>query len=641
MTRLIAVLGLLVLAVGAQGQFVFDVPSPWVFAVSPYRNCVYYSDEAVTFQTTDPAATSYEVRDYYGVLTASGPITNQTISCGLMPLGWYKLYLYGDVSQPPFGFVLGGETFAVVRHLGPARSDKGSFGGNDGDALMRAFCGKGPIRHAITDLSSVSAAVAQVQTDMDMDPSPNPTVAFPNGTSGSESIITGIVNILKYKVRVWEGRNEPEYQWGLSSGQYVKEFNAFSQAVHSADPTAKVIGPAVYSLTASWEQNFMNGFLKAAKGLDGISFHGYANDSHDASWPEDFTDAVTGQRAFSDLRAIMAANGKSNLPLYQTEQSYAAPLYGTYCPQFQGQRTMLHRLLLDQNGVSSDRDSLWRDFIGGFWEWPGCFEHENGSDSLEPAAVMYRVYSEEVAGCQFQSKLDFGPSGNQILVGNRYVGPTKDVLVIVGQGLATLSAPATVVSAFGIQTPMVTAITVNDVLYVEVPHGSAITPVPVDLGINYCRAKGVTAPTQLINGIDEVGSDYGGKTSQDAPWWTFSGTGPYNIDFTFPAPVSIGHCLIKGLPPAYGRGSLTSFDVQLWVNGAWQTAYSWEDPPVILNVFSPKNVAACTVDNFSNFKYNWLCGWTPITTTKARIVAKSWSGINSNTLDLREISFYK
>src|SRR3546814_2605811 len=80
-----------------------------------YRN-IYFDDEAVTLTITAGDADHYELRNYYGTIVQTGAVSGTSLALGVLPLGWYKLYLIRPASIGNPWLLAGGEvTFVVCR----------------------------------------------------------------------------------------------------------------------------------------------------------------------------------------------------------------------------------------------------------------------------------------------------------------------------------------------------------------------------------------------------------------------------------------------------------------------------------------------------------------------------------------------
>ncbi len=86
---------------------------------------------------------------------------------------------------------------------------------------------------------------------------------------------------------------------------------------------------------------------------------------------------------------------------------------------------MLQRLAYEQFGIPKEHDILLND-KGSGWE--------NSDGSPNPAGTLLRVWSEELAGMTFTSKIDFGQQGNELYAGDLFSGGDKRVAAFVSTG---------------------------------------------------------------------------------------------------------------------------------------------------------------------------------------------------------------
>ena len=135
-----------------------------------------------------------------------------------------------------------------------------------------------------------------------------------NGPPTSDSAWAAVVSAmvthyagLGYTGWDWEVWNEPDLSgsWSGTEAQYEAMYAAAATAVHSADSTAKVGGPAVFNLSDSWTNTFLS-YLQANPSIpfDFLSYHSYNTTN--------FSSSTTAQ-------ADLANYGFSNVPIYVTE----------------------------------------------------------------------------------------------------------------------------------------------------------------------------------------------------------------------------------------------------------------------------------------------------------------------------------
>ena len=558
----------------------------------------FFVGEKVTF-ALGPSAKTYEVRDYWGKLVDQGPAGEQ-ITVNVQQLGWYKLYVYGEVFAP-WGDVVGGTTFSIFRKDGrfPELPPVGTktYGGQ----LMRAVTGMGPQRHAangdprpgkpVKDAqgnekpspSGAERSIAGLQGAIDLDAMMylpyDPVrqrklmIAFPGGTRDNEEGVKMIARHYKDVVKYYEPRNEPNYRPGFAPKEEPwngakflgMEMKAFYEAIKSVDKSLKVMGPGTVSIDPGGNGLiFIEDFLKAGGGqyIDAFSFHNYNMACGDLAMIH---------RSMGALKDLLKKYQLEDIELWQTEQGFPACIYGMYAPRVQGRWTMLEILAFEQYGLPKEQNHLWYDTSHGFWAVPHWWINDDGS--MNPAGPLIRVYSEEVFGKTFAKALDFGPAGNNAYLGNLYTA--KDGSAVAA--FMTASMPdgnvqlkvagadrLKVVSAFGVQSELKVAdgranLTVPELpVYVKLPAGASLEVVPMDFGPDLALLRGVKLTSSgsgympgrkpVQDGLDKDGkpavpSDISKVANGQLDHWLWSQKQEdaywYNDDEEFPAWIEI------------------------------------------------------------------------------------------------------
>ncbi len=127
-----------------------------------------------------------------------------------------------------------------------------------------------------------------------------------------------VVSRYKGRIQAYEIWNEPNLQdfWTGTTDQMLNLTREASQIIHSVDPNAIVVSPAA---TADYGVSWIAEFLRKGGGqfVDVIGFHFYVNPH--TLLPEDMLPVI--QR----VRQVMADNGSSNKPLWNTETGWLPP----------------------------------------------------------------------------------------------------------------------------------------------------------------------------------------------------------------------------------------------------------------------------------------------------------------------------
>ncbi len=624
-----------------------DAPPDWTAPKSGHRSHVFTRGQAVVFEL-GAAAVTYEVRDYWGELVDSGAASASTTIKAAQP-GWYKLYVYGKESRPAWGDIVGATTFVIVRdHQGfPALPDASVSNGYypSMDQPMRAFLGMGPQRHFIGDSAKADEAISHMEADIAYDAKEylprDPArkrelmIAFPNGTADLKGVKAAAEHFKK-TVHYWEPRNEPNF--GSSGADFaVKEMKPFHDAVKSADPSLKVMGPGTVTIGPGllpWLEDFFRAGGGAS--IDVFSFHAYNNINGDLWLARTSLDA---------LQALLKRHGVGGIEKWQTEQGFMAAIYGSYQPRLNGRWTMLELMVFEQYGIPKEHNHLWYDISHGFWDCP-CF-WENDDRSLNPAAPLIRVWSEELFGTTFAKRLDFGKDGEQLYVGSRFDGADRSVVALMNAGCGVASVPVsvtgakslTVVSAFGVESQVsvvdgVATLQVPELpLYVELAKGQDLTPVSMDWGTNLARQPGVAVTSSgsgkhpidkgIPNSIDKLTNGvlenwYYTQQAPDQPWMDDTPSFPAWVEFDLPKAQQISRVVVYAAPPWQWQGTIIDHEIQYERDGAWVSVDRVVEPTKTFGSFSA--ATRTTVDSFFADRWIFEHRFAPVTASKLRLL---------------------
>jgi hypothetical protein len=210
--------------------------------------------------------------------------------------------------------------------------------------------------------------------------------APPTNLSDWDKYVTALATHVAGRIHYWEIWNEPQDPH-YYCGDIPTLINMAGDAYHiikSIDPTTQIITPSV---TASGGPAWLNQYLQAGGGqfADIMSFHGY--------WGPV---AESIQTVVQSYRSVLAANGQSTKPLWDTEASWA----GDPSNVLQGypQRAAFltkYYLLQWSDGVSR---FVWYAYDGG--TWGGLWDPING---LHADGVAYRIVQQWMLGSQMAS----------------------------------------------------------------------------------------------------------------------------------------------------------------------------------------------------------------------------------------------
>jgi len=135
--------------------------------------------------------------------------------------------------------------------------------------------------------------------------------APPSSMSYWDNYVTAIATHAAGRIKYWELWNEPnEATYCGDMPTIITMAQHAYQIIKSIDPTALILSPSADKASGPpWLQSFLSG--GGAGSVDVIAFHGY--------WSTTAEDIVTVVAGF---KAVAAANGLSNLPLWDTESSW-------------------------------------------------------------------------------------------------------------------------------------------------------------------------------------------------------------------------------------------------------------------------------------------------------------------------------
>ncbi len=623
------------------------------------RNPVFMVGEPIQFSIKGNGAINWEVRGFEGDILDRGTTGDGTqISIKPQPPGWYKLYVYGSEAHPPFGTEVGGTTFVVFRKksgfpdLPPKGTPYGSYPAMD--EPMRGVTGMGPQRHAV-DANKPDESIRKLEADIELDKTYylpyDPLrkralmVAFPNGTKNLDGV-RKIVEHFKNDVEYWEPRNEPN---GGSTGAnfVVNEMKPFYETVKSVDPKLKVLGPGTVSIGPFGSGlNWIEDFLKADGGkyIDAFSFHAYNTVNGDL-W--------LARKGMDSLKALLAKYGLEKIEKWQTEQGFFAAMYGSYQPGHQARWTTLEMMVYEQYGIPKEHNHLWYDRSHGFWEFPTWWENEDGS--LNPAAPLMRVWSEELYGTRFAHSYDLGANGNTLYLGSIFTGPGKRVAAFQSAGSTdghieikvSSGSKLHIVSAFGVESDLPVRAGKVDLpvpqlpVYVEPTKDQQITPIPIDFGPNLALQAGVTASAsgtgqhpldkridnnikKIINGVYE--NWYWNQQRDTQPWMDDTKGFPAWVEIDLPSPQKVSRVLVFSGNPWQWMASLLDYELQVDQSGKWVTVDRVSEPARTIKVYT--SVTRTTVDSFATDRWIFQHSFKPVVTSKIRLLVHdtTWGG---------------
>lgn len=709
MTRVWSLIGMTLCLNAAMAQPVIagwtgKTPPDLARVESGHRNHVFYEGETVEFSVKGKNLDRFEVRDYWGEMVDQGKfakspldkLVTAKIELKAKLPGWYKLYVYRSKpaptkpkseldslleDEPPakeesalegaepvkktgpppeeiWGQIVGGTMFVIFRRDKnfPEMPAADVSGGSQGplDQVMRGVAGIGPQRHR-ADASKPEETIAGMKQDVAIDEKfylpYDPLrkrvlmMAFPNGTKEIEGV-KQIAREFKDRVQYYEPRNEPNF--GSSGADFAtKELPPFYEAIKSVDQKLKVIGPGTVTIGPNgagllWIEDFLK--AGGAKYIDAFSFHAYNNINGDL-W--------LARKSMDALMELLKAHGIEEIEKWQTEQGFFACVYGAYQPRLQGRWTMLEMMVFEQYGLPKEHNHLWYDKSHGFWDFPTWWENDDGS--LNPAAVLMRVWSEELYATQFDKRYNFGANGERLYIGSLFQGPEKQVAAFqsAGNTVGRVELKVTggdklrTVSAFGVvgELPVEAGramLTVPELpVYVELAAGQSIEVVPQSWGENLALAQGVKVTssgasehpvdakiandTQKIHN-GELENWYYTQQSDAQPWMSNVEKFPAWVELALPQPREIKRVVVFAAPPWQWQGTLVDFELQYHNGSDWVTCQRFTEPAQTFQVYTP--VTRTSVDSFFSDRWVFEYEGQPMKTNRVRLLVHeaTWGG---------------
>ncbi len=396
--------------------------------------------------------------------------------------------------------------------------------------------------------------------------------------------VQAVVDRLKGKVKYWEVVNEPNLS--MTPEAYVKLLKETFALIRKSDPNAKVMAPALCGIDLNWYNRFYQ--LGGKDYFDILTLHDY--EGHES------IDPLHWKWKWNSLRTLMAQYGDGAKPIWQTERAISGVRAGTYLGGCQAVRVTLHRDVLEALGTPSDMSYHFYTNDHGFMQCPAFLWSAAGP---HPAALALRTRTAVIKNRIFSGTLDFGTTGNKLLLGLRYTSSGGSTVMLRNLGSSDLpvemqvsgAASLDVWDAFGNPETvpvsggraMLTASALPH--YVRLRPGQEMVPVPINFGTNLAPLAQLTysGPQSgdlglLTNGVLEsihAGSLKAGLWSADL----VNGKGePAVLEMRFSAPRSLSKMLVFGMRADNLYCSLLDFDVQAWSNGKWVTVKSITTP---------------------------------------------------------------
>lgn len=407
--------------------------------------------------------------------------------------------------------------------------------------------------------------------------------------------VSKVANQFKGRVRYYEFINEPDLK--MKPADYVALIRPGVAALRAADPNARVIGPATVQIRLDWMKQFL-----AAGGdklVDEWSFHPY--EGHESTDPHYLTAKLTA------MRALLKQFGRADIPLWQGEHAIAAQRNEVIWPNTQAERWISDRDVFEQFGIPVERDMHFYLNPRGYGRVPSYAWTTQGPLALP---LVARTRYAMTRGKKFAGALDFGRNGNGLFTGLRFAGNGADIVSLrtnnvesggkVGlshdfEVVTRIAVPdLTLFDAWGnlgkvaVKNGRVTLPLDGLPLYLRLPSGVQLNPVPLNWGANLALKADFSAPDArnvaalndgLLQSIHYFEPGYNLPPSDTGAGQIFralmapagdDSIKPAVVTARWNAPQSVRTILLKGIRADNQHCALLDYDLEAQVNGQWQ-----------------------------------------------------------------------
>lgn len=549
--------------------------------------------------------------------------------------GWYTVR--ATVSADGTTLATYGQHFGVTPHFaGMETLEAGESNGGWVDPARQSFAGFPNMRiHAGRD----------VEAQFDASGKYGLTTLVQIGSSADTMTVESAretAQKLKGRVKYIELCNEPNFFF--KPEDYAARAKQLYDAIKEVDPTIQVMGPATCGIMLGWIDSFYR--AGGAKTCDIISVHDY--EGHESITPEHW------RWKYGALRKIMAQYGDANKPIWQTERAISALRGGgsnglAVHPVTQAIRISLRFDLCETLGIPAAHNNHYYLNEGGYSGVPSYVWTRN--NGVLPGALVMRTREAETRGRTYNASLDFGPEGNQFLLGLRY-GPREadGGLVTLRQlgerGTVPLAVNASgpslhVTDTWGNETEVplnngAATLQIDQLpLYVRLAPNQSFNAERLDWGQNLAPSATVTYVTGrteksmalLNNGLIEQyhGDNPLGGTGNAGPFngpWRgepVTPESPQTLELAWAAPRRIDRVLVRGVRADNTFAAPQDLDIQAWQDGTWKTVSE-------IRTATPESYAArmgdATAVEWGRDDNLKLAHFPALTTAKLRVVLR-------------------
>jgi len=609
----------------------------------------------IALKGPNPGGAVWRVCDVFGEELASGKLEGASAAVSFAPprWGWYMVACQGPDRRGVAKFLGVTPKFPGVHTLA-----EGELAGGWNDSALIAFAGLGldrtNTRHkGIDGLAETLARSEKFGVPL--------LVQFEGKEHCRPDHVREAVTKYRGRVKYWEVMNEPNFS--MSPEQYAELVKQLVPIIKGADPAAKVMGPDTCGIDLGWHERL----YKAGGGrlLDAISIHDYEGD--------EAVDPFHWLWKLGELRKLMARYGDGAKEIWQTERAIGAVRAKLFLGATQAIRITLQRDLLELFGVTNDRNSHYYANVTGYNDVPTFVYSESGP---HPAALVCRTRAAMIAGRRFARRLEFGPTGDKLLLGLLYEGPDGSTVTLRNLGCRDLpvefrvtgASQLEVVDSFGNSEKLPVrggkaVVTASELpVYLRLARGQAVSPPRIDFGRNIAQearfsySGGAKGSWSLVtDGIFQV-------FHHGYPWpqvWAGGYTGrvfdesPQTLEISFDGPREIGALLLFSARADNPHCALLDYDLQRREGGGWVTVEEVRTPCPESDPVKTYLCEAATWYRDSNFFVHRFA--RPLKTDGLRLVVRRLTrgfapdmtaeralgrDISAKALEIREIELY-
>ena len=497
-------------------------------------------------------------------------------------------------------------------------------GGNGLDSpALQAWCGIGCYRASVSSGAAPSSLLSACQAAKSL--GQNVVLNFQAASDCTQANVNAAVSALDAYVDAYEFVNEPNFSLSASAETTLRaNCRGWLRAAGSTKPC---IGPGYVSMAFSRFDS-----LIAAGGhtsLDAVSTHDYQSNEHVEPGHWDYM--------IGAFQSRLSAAGKGGLSIWVTERAFTGTNSHVYIPHLQTHRILMHRMIWETHGCPTTRNNYYYVQNEGFASVGSWLFSTTG---INPAALALRTRYALLGGLSalatFTSKLDFGASGNDLLLGTLHTaGDGSKVLSLLNMGADSLALTLTItgggsvtqVDAWGnpsTLTPgaggILTLSAFYPISYLLLSAGQSFTITPIDYGTNLALSATPTytgtADQPLTRGNDGLLENLQESDPNPTMLIPHLVNTTDQIVLTWGTAQTLSRVAVFSHEPDNVAGNLLSYDLDYWTGSAWVTLTKARRscPPTTLAA-----TLAATAIQWTDARCIFLHTFPTISTTKIRL----------------------